>query len=149
MGYHITIRRPESSAGITAQEWKAFVASRPELSLVENDTHFITAILDGDENVALHYSPGDCSVFTKNPEGPRIIEYMALIAPHFGGIVIGDEGEAFSSAANWGTQSDWGSQTTFLRKPWWQRELSRGWRVILGLLLGVLIVIIRDVLFTP
>ena len=147
MGYHITLSRPEPSTGITAQEWKDFVASRPELKLVDEDTHFITAILDGDENLALHYSSGDCSVFTKNPEGPRIIEYMASIAPHFGGIVTGDEGETFSSAADWGTQSGWDSQTALVQKPWWQRELSRGWRVILGLLLGVLIIIVREVFF--
>lgn len=147
MGYHITLTRPEPSAGITAQEWRDFVASRHELKLVYEDTHFITAILDGDENLALHYSSGDRSVFTKNPEGPRIIEYMASIAPHFSGIVIGDEGETFSSAADWGTQNDWDSQTAPVRKQWWQRELPRGWRVMLGLLLGALIIIIREVFF--
>jgi hypothetical protein len=147
MGYHITLSRPEPGTGITAQEWKDFVASHPELKLVDEDTRFITAILDGDKNLALHYSSGDCSVFTKNPEGSRIIEYMASIAPHFGGIVTGDEGETFSSSADWGNQSDSDSQTALVRKPWWQRELSRGWRVILGLLLGVLIIIIREVFF--
>ncbi len=147
MGYHITLSRSEPSTGITAQEWKDFVASRPELKLVDEDTRFVTAILDGDDNLALRYSSGDCSVFIKNPEGPRIIEYMASIAPHFGGIVTGDEGETFSSSADWGTQRDWDSQAAILRKPWWQRELSRGWRVILGLLLGVLIIIIREVFF--
>ena len=147
MGYHITLSRPEPSRGITAQEWEDFVASRPELERVDGDSHFITAILDGDEDLALHYSPGDCSVFTKNPEGPRIIEYMASIAPHFNGIVTGDEGEIFLSAEDWGTQSDWDRQTAVVRKPWWRRELPRGWRVILGLLLGVLIIIIRGVFF--
>ncbi len=147
MGYHITLRRSESTAGITAQEWRDFVASRPELKLVNEDAHFITAILDGDENLALHYSTGNCSVFTKNPEGPRIIEYMASISPHFGGIVTGDEGETFSSPADWGTQADWDTLPVTVPKPWWKRELSRGWRVILGLLLGVLIIIIREVFF--
>jgi hypothetical protein len=142
MGYHITLSRPEPSTSITAQEWKDFVASRPELKIVDTGTHFITAILDGDENLALHYSPGDCSVFTKNPEGPRIIEYMASIAPHFGGIVTGDEGETFSSPA------DWDSQTPVVERPWRLRELPRGWRVILGLLLAVLIIIIREVYFS-
>ncbi len=122
MGYHITLSRPESSKGISAQDWTDLVASRTEVKLPGEETHFITAILDGDENLALHYSPGDCSVFTKNPEGPRIIEYMASIAPHFGGIVTGDEGETFSSAADWGTQNDWDSQTASVRRHWWQQE---------------------------
>jgi hypothetical protein len=147
MGYHITLSRPEPSTGITAQEWKDFVASRPELKLVTEATPFITAILDGDEQLALHYSTRECSVFTKNPEGPRLIEYMASIAPHFRGIVTGEEGEMFSSATDWGTQSDWDRQTALVRKPWWRRELSRGWRVLLGLLLGVLIIIIKEVFF--
>lgn len=148
MGYHVTLRRPEPGTGITAQEWKDFVAGRPELKLVDKGTHFITAILDGGENLALHYSAGNCSVFTKNPEGPRIIEYMASIAPHFGGVVTGDEGEVFSSAADWGTQNDWDSQTVFVKKPWWQTELSRGWRIILGLFLGAFIIIIKEAFFS-
>lgn len=147
MGYHITLRRPESTAGITAQEWRDFVANRPELKIVDEDAHFITAILDGDENVALHYSTGNGSIFTKNPGGPAIIEYMASISPHFGGIVIGDEGETFSSPADWDTQADWDTLPVTVSKAWWKRELSRGWRVVLGLLLGVLIFIIREVFF--
>jgi hypothetical protein len=147
MGYHITLNRPEPSTGITAQEWRDFVASRTELTLVAEDTHFITAILHGDENLALHYSTGDCSVFTKNPDGPSIIEYMASIAPHFGAIVTGDEGEHFSSPEDWGTQSDWDSQSVLVEKPWWKRELSRGKRVIAGVLLGVVIIIFKQVFF--
>ncbi len=73
MGYHITLKRPEPSTAITKHEWRDFVASRPELKIVKDDPHFITAILDGDDSLALHYSSGDASVFTKNPEGPRII----------------------------------------------------------------------------
>ena len=42
------------------------------------------------DNRALHYSQGSASVFTKNPEGPRIIQYLSSIAPHFGGVVTGD-----------------------------------------------------------
>jgi len=147
MGYHITLKRPGTSTDISAQEWRDFVASRSELKIVEQDSHFITAILHGDENLALHYSPGDGSVFTKNPEGPRIIEYMASIAPHFGGVVTGDEGETFSSPADWGTQSDWDSRPIFAEKPWWKRELSRGKRVVLGLLLGVVAVVIKQLFF--
>ncbi|GEM_PF-5574239 len=96
----------------------------PRIKLVDEDTRFITAILDGDESLALHYSSGDCSAFTKNPEGPRTIEYMVSIAPHLGGVVTGDEGETCSSRADWGTQSDWDSQPIFAEKPWWKRELS-------------------------
>lgn len=146
MGYHITLSRHEPSTGITAQEWKDFVASRPELKMVDTGTNFITAILDGDENLGLHYSPGDCSIFTKNPEGPRIIEYMASIAPHFGGIVTGDEGETFLTEADWGTKDDWSSPKSTTKRPWRQRELPRGWRIILGLLLGILISILFAVI---
>lgn len=147
MGYHITLNRPEPGAGITEQEWRSFVASRPELKIIEETPHFVSVILDGDDNLALHYSSGDASVFTKNPESPRIIEYMASIAPHFGGVVTGDEGETFSSPADWGTQSDWDSQTIFAKKPWWKHELSRGRRVILGLLLGVVAIVIKYLFF--
>ncbi len=147
MGYHITLSRPEPSKGITAQEWKDLIASRPELKRVDGDSHFITAILDEDENLALHYSVGDRSVFTKNPEDPRIIEYMASIAPDLGGIVTGDGGEIFSSAEGLGTQRDGDRQTALGRGPWWRRDLSRGWRVLLGLLLGVLIILVRQLFF--
>ena len=147
MGYHITLKRPEPSTGITRQEWRDFVASRPELKIVEDDPHSITAILDGDDTLALHYSSGDASVFTKNPEGPRIIEYMSSIASHFGGVVTGDEGETFSSPADWGTQSDWDGRTIFTEKPWRKRELSRGKRVVLGLLLGVVAIVIKQLFF--
>jgi hypothetical protein len=147
MGYHITLNRPEPSPGITEQEWRDFVASRPELKIVGEAPDGITAILDGDDSLALHYSRGNASVFTKNPEGPRIIEYMASIAPHFGGIVTGDEGETFSSPADWGTQSDWENQTIIAEKPWWKRELSRGKRVVLGLLVGVVAIVIKQLFF--
>ncbi len=150
MGYHITLQRPEPNTGITAQEWRDFVLSRPELKIVEEDERFITAILHGDENLALHYSMGSASVFTKNPEGPRIIEYMASIAPHFGGVVIGDEGETFSSVADWGTQRDWETSTDAGTdgRPWWQWEMSRSKRVIAGLLLGIVFIIIKEVFFS-
>lgn len=135
MGYHITLKRPEPSRGITAQEWRDFIAIRPELKIVEEDEHFITAILDGDDNLALQYSMGDASVFTKNPEGPRIIEYMASIAPHFGGVVTGDEGETFSSAADWGSQNDWDRPTR--QKTFWQREFTTGNIIRMAILLLV------------
>lgn len=147
MGYHITLKRTESGIGITEQEWRDFVASRPELKIVKDDAHFITTILDGDDNLALHYTRGDSCVFTKNPEGPRIIEYMSSIAPYLGGVVTGDEGETFPSSADWGIQSDWGSQTIFTAKPWWKCELSRGKRLMLGLLLGGLAFVIKQVFF--
>lgn len=147
MGYHITLKRPEPGTGITEQEWRDFVAHRPELTIVEESPHSVSVILDGDDTLALHYSSGDASVFTVNPEGPRIIEYMASIAPHFGGIVMGDEGEAFSSPADWGTQMDWDRQSIVAEKPWWRRELSRGKRVALGLLLGVVAIVIKHLFF--
>lgn len=111
------------------------MASRPELKIVEETPDFITAILDGDDNLALHYSRGDASVFTKNPQGPRIIEYMASIAPHFGGVVTGDEGEIFSSASDWGTQSDWDRPTP--KKTFWQREFTTGNIIRMAVLLLV------------
>jgi hypothetical protein len=147
MGYHVTLSRPEPSLGITAQEWRNFVAGRPELKIVYEDEHFITTTLDGDDNLALHYSTGSASVFTKNPSGPRIIEYMASIAPHFGGVVTGDEGETFATEADWGTQSDWDTRKK-AQRPRSRWELSRGKRVMVGLLLGVLIFIIKEVFFS-
>ena len=147
MGYSITLNRPEPSTGISEQEWRDFVTSRPELKIVKETANFITVILDGDDSLALHYSTVDASVFTNNPKGPRIIEYMASIAPHFGGVVTGDEGETFSSRADWGTQSDWDSQPIFVEKPWWKRELSGGKKVVLGVLLGVVAIIIKQLFF--
>ena len=70
------------------------------------------------------------------------------IAAHFGGNVTGDEGERYSSPEDWGTQSDRDSQTVFVKKPWWKRDLSRGKRVIAGLVLGVVIVVLKAVLST-
>jgi hypothetical protein len=149
MGYHITLSRPKPSPGITAQEWREFVLSRPELKLAEESAHFITAILDGNDNLALHYSQGSASVFTKNPEGPRIIQYLSSIAPHFGGVVTGDEGETYTTAADAGTQSDWDPRLNPCTppKPWWKRELPRRKRLIAGLLLGVLLVILKELFF--
>ena len=117
------------------------MTSRPELKIVKETANFITVILDGDDSLALHYSTVDASVFTNNPKGPRIIEYMASIAPHFGGVVTGDEGETFSSRA------DWDSQPIFAEKPWWKRELSGGKKVVLGVLLGVVAIIIKQLFF--
>jgi hypothetical protein len=148
MGYHITLSRPEPGTGITEKEWRDFVASRPELKIVEEAPSFVTAILDGDDSLTLHYSSGGASIFTKNPEGPRIIEYMASIANHFGGVVTGSEGETYTSPADWGTQNDWDSQPIFAETPWWKRELSGGKRVVLGLLLGVVAIIIKQLFFT-
>lgn len=149
MGYHITLRRHEPSPGITPQEWRDFVAGRSELKIVEEDQHFITVVVDGDDSLALHYSPGDASIFTSNPNGPRIIEYMASIAPFFDGVVTGDEGETFSTEADWGTQADWDAQTSIqpTPKPWWKRELSGGKRIVVGLLLGALFFLIKEVFF--
>jgi len=149
MGYHITLRRPEPSPGITAQEWRDFVVGRSELKIVMENQHFITAILNGNDSLALHHSSGDASVFAKNPNGPRIIEYMASIAPFFGGAVTGDEGETYTTEADWGTQADWDARTSIpsTPKPWWKRELSRGKRVVVGLLLGALFFFIKEVFF--
>ena len=91
MGYHVTLARRDSETGITEQEWRQFVLGRPELTLIpaEQGAHFITAILDRRDDLALHFCKGE--VFTKNPEGPRIISYMASIAPYFEAVVTGDE----------------------------------------------------------
>jgi hypothetical protein len=149
MGYHITLRRPEPNPGITAQEWRDFVLGRPELELAEEEDAFITAVVHGDDNLALHYSPGSATVFTKNPDGPQIIEYLISIAPHFGGVVTGDEGEKYTTVADSGTQSDWDARDdSFIPlRPWWKRELPRGKRVIAGLMLGVLFVITKELFF--
>lgn len=150
MSYHITLSRPALRPGITAQEWRDFVMSRPELKLAEEDDHFITAILHEDDNLALHYSRGSASIFTKNPDGPRVIEYLASIAPHFGGVVTGDEGETYATAADWGTQIDWDTRIASRTrpKPWWKRELPSGKRLMAVLILGVLLVIIKEFVFS-
>ncbi|GAA5132325.1 hypothetical protein GCM10023213_00280 [Prosthecobacter algae] len=154
MSYHITLSKSEPSSGITPQEWRDFLASRPELEVVEENAHFISAVLLRDSNLILHYSAESASVFTKNPDGPQIIEYMVSIAPHFDGVVTGDEGETFATETDLGTQNDWNSQKNARNsriteeKPWWKLELSRGKRMILGLLLGLLIVIIKEIFFT-
>ena len=143
MGYHITLSRPESQPEITEQEWKSFVGTRPELTPVE-DSAFETVILDGDINLSLHYANG--SVFTKNPDGPKIIRYMISIAPHFSGVVTGDEGEVFSTEADCGTDEEWASQP--LRIPWWKRELPRGKRLVLGLILAALLIVVTEFIKT-
>lgn len=144
MGYHITLARPEPKPAITEQEWRQFVLSRPELTLepAEVRAHMITAILDAQENLALHYCKGD--VFTKNPDGPRIISYMVSIASHFEAVVTGDEGETYATEADWGTQTDWNTPPMAAPKPIRKWELSRGKRVVAGLLLGALVVAIRE-----
>lgn len=142
MGYHITLSRRPPNPGISALEWKDFVLSRPELKLVDESDHFTTAIVDGDESLALHYTTSSGDVFTKNPNGPRIIAYMASIAPYFDGIVTGDEGETYTTEADWGTQSDWDSKPSPV--PWWKRELPRGKRILLGLLLGVILLVAQQ-----
>lgn len=148
MGYHITLARREPKSAITEQEWRDFVLGRPELTLepAEVGAHFITATLDGQQTLALHYCKGE--VFTKNPEGPRIIAYMVSIAPHFDAVVTGDEGETFATEADWGTQADWNTPSAAAPKPLRKRELSRGKRVVLGLLLGVLLVVLKEVFWS-
>ena len=143
MGYHISLSRPDPHPEITLQEWKAFVGTRPELTPVE-DSAFETVILDGDIDLPLHYADG--AVFTKNPDGPRIIRYMVSIAPHFGGVVTGDEGETFATEADCGTDEEWVSPS--LPVPWWKRELPRGMRIALGLFLGVVLFAIMELLRT-
>jgi hypothetical protein len=143
MGYHITLSRPESQPQITEQEWKSFVVTRPELTPVEGSA-FETVILDGDMNLPIHYADG--SVFTKNPDGPRIIRYMVSIAPHFGGIVTGDEGEAFATEADCGTDEEWTSPSVPV--PWWKRELPRGMRIVLGLFVGLIVFAVMELLKT-
>lgn len=123
------------------------MADHPELEIVDETSHFITATLDGDDSLALHYSSVDASVFTKNPKGPRIIEYMVSIAPHLGGVVTGDEGDIYSSATDCGAQIDWDNPPNFTEMPWWKRELSWGWRVVFGLLLGAFAIIFKQVFF--
>lgn len=135
MGYHITLQRSEPRPGITEQEWRSFLESRAELKTVNEDAHFITSILHGSDNLALHYSKADGSVFTNNPEGPQIIEYLVSIAPHFGGIVTGDGGETFTAVTDWGTQSDWDRPTP--QKTFWQRELTSGNIIRMAILLFV------------
>ena len=141
MGYHITLSRPESQPGISEQEWTDFVRTRPELTKLE-DSAFDTVIVDGNTSLALHYVDG--SVFTKNPEGPKIIRYMVSIAPHFGGLVTGDEGEIFATEADCGTDEEWTLPS--LPAPWWKRELPRGMRIALGLFLGLVVFAIMEVL---
>lgn len=143
MAYHITLSRPAPLSAITAEEWLEFVSSRPELKLADSES-FITAILDGDENLTLHYSPGSGSVFTKNPEGPRIIAYMASIAPDLRGVVTGDEGESYTKESDWGTKADWEPRPK--RRPWWRRELSPGKRIILGITIAIVYLVVKDLL---
>ena len=147
MGYHITLHRPPPAPGITPREWKDFVHSRSELRLTFESEHFCTVILDEDQNLALHYSTGSASVFTKNPEGPRIIAYMASIATHFEAVVTGDEGESYKDEADWGRQSDWSVPVS--RTRWWRRELPRGMRILLGLAIGVLLFVASALLRSP
>lgn len=143
MGYHITLRRPETQPEITEQEWIEFVRTRPELRTVE-DSAFDTVIIDGDVNLALHYASG--CVFTKNPDGPKIIKYMISIAPHLGGVVTGDEGEIYATEADCGAEADWASPS--LAVPWWKREVPRRMRIVLGLLVGVALFAITKFLKT-
>lgn len=141
MGYHITLSRPKEQQGITGQEWADFVRGRPELTPVDNSA-FDTVIIDSDMNLALHYADG--SVFTKNPDSPRIIKYMVSIAPHFGGVVTGDEGETFTTEADCGTEEDWASPA--VATPWWKKELPRGMRFVLGLLIAVAVIAILELI---
>lgn len=143
MGYHITLRRPEPQPQISEQEWRDFAVTRPELRIIK-DSKFITAIVNGDENIALHYADG--SIFTKNPDGPRIIKYMASIASHFGGVVSGDEGEPYATEADWGTEADWAARPSPI--PWWKRELPRGMRILIGIFLGLILFAIQEVLIS-
>ena len=147
MGYHITLARPKPRPPITEEEWRCFVRSRPELTFQpeENGSRFITAILDGHDALSLHYCEGQ--VFTKNPDGPRIIKYLASIAPQLDAVVTGDEGEVYATEADWGTQEDWMKHSESPKKAMWQKELPRGYRVLLGLLLGGLLILIRHLFF--
>jgi hypothetical protein len=139
MGYHITLSRPNSQPAITEQEWRDFVRSRPELKPIEGSA-FDTVIVDGDMNLPLHYANG--TIFTKNPDGPRIIKYMVSIAPHFSGTVSGDEGEVFATEADCGTEEDW--NTPPIPVPWWKKEMPRGMRILLGFLFGLALFVIME-----
>lgn len=145
MGYHITLARPKALPGITEQEWRQFVLGRPELTLLPatQDAHFITAILDGQEHLALHFCKGE--VFTKNPDGPRIISYMVSIAPHFEAVVTGDEGETFATEADWGTRNQWDQPSP--KKSFWRREFTPGNILRMAILLLVAALLIHKHFF--
>jgi len=71
---------------------------------------------------------------------------MVSIAPHFGGVVTGDEGETFATEADCGTDEEWTAPS--LPAPWWKRELSRGMRIVLGLFLGLIVFAIMELIKT-
>ena len=148
MGYIINLERQGTNSTITAQEWRDFVLTRSELQITDETDAFITAILDGNDRLALHHSAGSGSVFTKNPDGPRIIEYMVSIAPFFDAVVTGDEGEHYAAAADWGTQSDWDTPSSTESKPFWKRELSGPHRLIAGIAFGVILILVKELFFS-
>jgi hypothetical protein len=101
VGYdlHITRRKNWSEAGndITAEEWLAYVAKDPELSLFpENGPHF--ALWSGKSKHAdpwLDWFNGN--VYTKNPD-EALIDKMLAIARSLNAQVQGDDGEIYRSA---------------------------------------------------
>jgi hypothetical protein len=98
--------------------------------------------------MALYYSVSSASVFAVNPNGPDIIEYLVSIAPHFEAVVSGDEGEKYTSSADWGTREGW-EDRKFSRsqKPWWRIELSKKNRIIGGVIFGIVLILVKRLYF--
>jgi hypothetical protein len=107
MGYDVHITRAghwtdSESRPIRREEWLAFVACDPELTLETEHQHsfdpFVLWHAGGEERAWFGWWRGE--IRTKYPDRDTIRK-MLEIAAHFGAKVQGDDGEVYPTADHW------------------------------------------------
>ena len=99
MGYdlHITRRASWSDTGrdITADEWRAYIRSDPELRLLSDDSSTFVVWSGGSTAQEPWLDWFDGRIYSKYPDR-ELLAKMLAIARHFGATVQGDDGETYT-----------------------------------------------------
>jgi hypothetical protein len=131
MGYDLHITRAadwsdNEGAEITAEEWLAFVAADPELTLAESNgpcfVHWSGPSIHSDP--WLDWAEGN--IYTKNPD-QALMDKMVEIACRLNARVQGDDGEVYDDGS---TIPDPDEPVGWLlasppARPWWKRLIGR------------------------
>lgn len=146
MGYEIHITRKtewfdEDGPEISLEDWKAYIASDPEMRLdgyaeatmengdvfrTEHDGIAVWTAYSGhgvDGNMAWLY-PGSCGIVAKNPDR-EILAKMFEIAQALGARVVGDEGEEYGTDGEMAEAAEAAEEAASpgmkqAKRPWWK-----------------------------
>ena len=142
MGYHITISRnphdPEKDP-IPLEEWERFIAEDDRVERyptvgdnrnVEFDRRSHAVAVKGLDNSWLGWSAG--TIWTGHPDS-ELMKFMLEIAPRFGAMLHGDEGEIYRTPEE--CEMDWDAPLP--QKTFWEREFTRENVIKMVILLAV------------